>query len=79
MLTNWKTISASIYRLRKIDDQLGSGASGLTKKERLMMSRERDKLEKALGGIKDMGGVPGPDLRHRHQQGAAGDQGGGPP
>ena len=58
MLTNWKTISASIQRLRKIDDQLDSGASGLTKKERLMMSREREKLEKALGGIKDMGGVP---------------------
>jgi small subunit ribosomal protein S2 len=58
MLTNWKTISASIQRLRKIDDQLNSGASGLTKKERLMMSRERDKLEKALGGIKDMGGTP---------------------
>ncbi len=58
MLTNWKTISASIQRLRKIDDQLDHGASGLTKKERLMMGREREKLEKALGGIKDMGGVP---------------------
>ena len=58
MLTNWKTISASIQRLRKLDDQLGAGASGLTKKERLMLSREREKLEKALGGIKDMGGVP---------------------
>ncbi|MGP0106294.1 30S ribosomal protein S2 [Rhodoblastus sp.] len=58
MLTNWKTISASISRLRKLDDQLDSGASGLTKKERLMLSREREKLEKALGGIKDMGGVP---------------------
>jgi small subunit ribosomal protein S2 len=58
MLTNWKTISASISRLRKIDDQLNSGASGLTKKERLMLSREREKLEKALGGIKDMGGTP---------------------
>jgi small subunit ribosomal protein S2 len=58
MLTNWKTISASISRLRKLDEQLGSGASGLTKKERLMLSREREKLEKALGGIKDMGGVP---------------------
>ena len=58
MLTNWKTISGSIQRLRKIDDQLDNGASGLTKKERLMMSREREKLEKALGGIKDMGGVP---------------------
>ena len=58
MLTNWKTISASIQRLRKLDDQLGAGASGLTKKERLILSREREKLEKALGGIKDMGGVP---------------------
>ena len=58
MLTNWKTISGSIQRLRKLDDQLGAGAAGLTKKERLMMSRERDKLEKALGGIKDMGGTP---------------------
>jgi small subunit ribosomal protein S2 len=58
MLTNWKTISASIQRLRKIDDLLDAGAVGLTKKERLMMTREREKLEKALGGIKDMGGVP---------------------
>src|ERR1700744_5463097 len=58
MLTNWKTISASIQRLRKLDEQLNGGAVGLTKKERLMLSRERDKLEKALGGIKDMGGVP---------------------
>jgi small subunit ribosomal protein S2 len=58
MLTNWKTISASISRLRKLDEQLDGGATGLTKKERLMLSREREKLEKALGGIKDMGGVP---------------------
>ena len=58
MLTNWKTISGSINRLRKLDEQLNAGASGLTKKERLMLSREREKLEKALGGIKDMGGVP---------------------
>jgi small subunit ribosomal protein S2 len=58
MLTNWKTISASISRLRKLEELLGAGAQGLTKKERLMMSRERDKLERALGGIKDMGGVP---------------------
>ncbi len=57
-LTNWKTISASIQRLRKLEEQLGEGAKGLTKKERLMLTRERDKLEKALGGIKDMGGVP---------------------
>ena len=58
MLTNWKTISASITRLRKLDEMLGAGGSGLTKKERLMLSRERDKLEKALGGIRDMGGTP---------------------
>ena len=58
MLTNWKTISASITRLRKLDEMLGEGAKGLTKKERLMLSRERGKLEKALGGIKDMGGTP---------------------
>ena len=58
MLTNWKTISASISRLRKLDEMLGAGAQGLTKKERLMLSREREKLETALGGIKDMGGTP---------------------
>jgi len=58
MLTNWKTISASIQRLRKVDELLSGGAVGLTKKERLMMSREREKLEKALGGIKEMGGTP---------------------
>jgi small subunit ribosomal protein S2 len=57
-LTNWKTISGSIARLRKLDEQLAEGAKGLTKKERLMLTREKDKLEKALGGIKDMGGVP---------------------
>ena len=58
MLTNWKTISASINRLRKIEETLETGAQGLTKKERLMLTREREKLDKALGGIKDMGGVP---------------------
>jgi small subunit ribosomal protein S2 len=58
MLTNWKTISGSIRRLRKVQELLETGAQGLTKKERLMLSRERDKLEKALGGIKDMGGTP---------------------
>ncbi|MGD9658524.1 MAG: 30S ribosomal protein S2 [Methylocystis sp.] len=57
-LTNWKTISGSINRLRKLDEQLSAGASGVTKKERLLLTRERDKLEKALGGIKDMGGTP---------------------
>jgi small subunit ribosomal protein S2 len=57
-LTNWKTISGSIQRLRKLDEMLGAGASGVTKKERLLLTRERDKLETALGGIKDMGGTP---------------------
>ncbi len=57
-LTNWKTISGSINRLRKLDEQLSAGAQGVTKKERLLLTRERDKLEKALGGIKDMGGTP---------------------
>ncbi len=58
-LTNWKTISASIARLRKLDEMLASNeAAGYTKKERLTMQRERDKLDRSLGGIKDMGGVP---------------------
>ncbi|HEX2556589.1 MAG TPA: 30S ribosomal protein S2 [Microvirga sp.] len=58
MLTNWKTISGSISRLRKVDEILAGGGQGLTKKERLMLAREKDKLERALGGIKDMGGIP---------------------
>lgn len=58
MLTNWKTISNSIQRLRKVDELLAAGAQGLTKKERLMLSREQEKLDRALGGIKDMGGTP---------------------
>ena len=59
MLTNWNTISNSIKRLRKVDNILAEGeASQLTKKERLTLTRERDKLERALGGIKDMGGTP---------------------
>jgi len=58
-LTNWKTISGSIARLRKLDEMLSSNeAGGYTKKERLTMQRERDKLDRSLGGIKDMGGVP---------------------
>ena len=58
-LTNWKTISGSISRLRKLEEMLNSGeASSYTKKERLTMQRERDKLDRSLGGIKDMGGVP---------------------
>jgi small subunit ribosomal protein S2 len=58
-LTNWKTISNSIQRLRKLDEMLNSGeAQGYTKKERLTLTREKDKLDRALGGIKDMGGLP---------------------
>jgi small subunit ribosomal protein S2 len=57
-LTNWKTISISIQRLRKVDETLAGGAVGLTKKERLMLTREQEKLTRALGGIKDMGGTP---------------------
>jgi small subunit ribosomal protein S2 len=58
MLTNWKTISNSIQRLRKLDDLLAGEAQGFTKKERLNLEREREKLNKALGGIKDMGSTP---------------------
>jgi small subunit ribosomal protein S2 len=58
-LTNWKTISESIKRLRRLDELLGAGeAQRYTKKERLTLTRERDKLDRALGGIKDMGGLP---------------------
>lgn len=57
-LTNWKTISNSIRRLRQLDEMLSGEARGLTKKEVLNLSRERDKLERAIGGIKDMGGLP---------------------
>jgi small subunit ribosomal protein S2 len=58
MLTNWKTISNSIKHLRTIDDTLGKENSGLTKREMLSLTREKEKLDKALGGIKDMGGTP---------------------
>lgn len=58
MLTNWNTISKSIQRLRKLDEMLAGEAQGFTKKERLTLQRERDKLDRALGGIRDMGGVP---------------------
>ena len=58
MLTNWKTISNSIQRLRKLDEILSSEGSGYSKKERPNLEREREKLEKALGGIRDMGGTP---------------------
>jgi small subunit ribosomal protein S2 len=58
MLTNWKTISGSIKRLKTLDEQLSGEISGLTKKEVLQLTRERDKLELSLGGIRDMGGIP---------------------
>ena len=57
-LTNWKTISQSIKRLRHLDEMLSGEAQGYTKKERLTLTRERDKLDRALGGIRDMGGLP---------------------
>ena len=58
-LTNWQTISNSIKRLRNIEETLNSApGSGLTKKELLGLLRERDKLERSLGGIKEMGGLP---------------------
>ncbi|MBY8915215.1 30S ribosomal protein S2 [Nitratireductor rhodophyticola] len=58
MLTNWKTISNSIQRLRKLDELLAADAQGFTKKERLNLEREREKLDRALGGIRDMGSTP---------------------
>jgi small subunit ribosomal protein S2 len=58
MLTNWKTISQSIKKLKEMDEQLSEVDSGLTKKERLGVTRHRDKLDRALGGIRDMGGLP---------------------
>ncbi|HEX4410536.1 MAG TPA: 30S ribosomal protein S2 [Xanthobacteraceae bacterium] len=58
-LTNWKTVSNSIKRLRALDEMLTSNeGQGYTKKERLTLQRERDKLDRSLGGIKDMGGLP---------------------
>jgi small subunit ribosomal protein S2 len=57
-LTNWKTVSQSINRLKQYDEQLAAGAEGLTKKERLGMEREQAKLQASLGGIREMGGVP---------------------
>tara|TARA_X000000950_G_scaffold284071_1_gene386402 strand:+ start:1188 stop:2204 length:1017 start_codon:yes stop_codon:yes gene_type:complete len=58
MLTNWKTISISIKRLKDLDERLAGETQGLTKKELLNLTRERDKLERALGGIREMGGLP---------------------
>jgi len=58
MLTNWKTISQSIRRLKNLEEQLSKEDTGLTKKETLQLTRERGKLDRALGGIKEMGGLP---------------------
>lgn len=58
MLTNWQTISKSIARLRELEKLEEEGMDGLTKKERLHMSREKARLDRDLGGIKDMGNVP---------------------
>jgi len=58
MLTNWKTISNSIKRLKTLEEQLSGDTHGLTKKEVLQLTREKDKLELSLGGIRDMGGIP---------------------
>jgi len=58
MLTNWQTISHSIKRLRTLEEEINSSESGLTKKERLRMTREYEKLDRSLGGIKEMGGLP---------------------
>ncbi|MBU1378028.1 MAG: 30S ribosomal protein S2 [Alphaproteobacteria bacterium] len=57
-LTNWRTVSGSIARLREVDGLLAGEGQGRTKKELLQLTRERDKLELSLGGIKDMGGIP---------------------
>src|SRR3984885_13970160 len=57
-LTNWRTISGSIARLRELETVLDAGGEGRTKKELLQLTREREKLELSLGGIKDMGGIP---------------------
>jgi small subunit ribosomal protein S2 len=57
-LTNWRTISGSIARLRELEGVLDGADTGRTKKELLQLTREREKLELSLGGIKDMGGIP---------------------
>nr|P34831.1 RecName: Full=Small ribosomal subunit protein uS2; AltName: Full=30S ribosomal protein S2 [Arthrospira platensis]CAA37700.1 ribosomal protein S2 [Arthrospira platensis]prf//1704175A ribosomal protein S2 [Arthrospira platensis] len=59
MLTNWKTIRQSIKRFRDLEAQANDGTfDKLTKKEALMRRREMEKLERSIGGIKDMGGLP---------------------
>ena len=58
MLTNFRTISQSIKRLRELEERIVTDQSIITKKELLTLTREKDKLERALGGIKEMGGLP---------------------
>ena len=71
MLTNWKTVRQSIKRLKDLESQSTDGTfDALTKKEALMRTREMEKLEKSLGGIKNMGGLPDAifvvDADHEH-------------
>jgi len=58
MMTNWRTISNAIKRLRDLENRLQGDVEGLTKKETLKLTRARDRLDRALGGIKEMGGLP---------------------
>ncbi|WP_420547250.1 30S ribosomal protein S2 [Curvivirga sp.] len=58
MMTNWKTVSNSIKRLKDLDEKLSDESLVITKKERLTMERQRNKLELSLGGIKEMGNLP---------------------
>ena len=58
MMTNWKTVSHSITRLKELTKQLEEGSEGLTKKEHLQLTREQEKLDRSLGGIQDMAGIP---------------------
>ncbi len=57
-LTNWNTVSQSIKRLNTLDEQMAEGSEGLTKRERLSMERDHNKLQASLGGIREMGGLP---------------------
>jgi len=74
-LTNWQTISQSISRLRELES---TEAEGLTKKERLLLDRERERLDRDLGGIKGHGEPPQPAVRDRHEQGSQRHQGSPP-
>jgi small subunit ribosomal protein S2 len=75
MLTNWKTISGSIKRFKSLEEQLSGDTAGLTKKEVLQLTRERDKFELSLGRHPRHGRPSRRHLRDRREQGRAGDQG----